>query len=615
MANDVRIRATVNDQVSGPLGRIKDKFDTLGKSGGFKSVAQGVGMGAGIAAWNQLGNVASVAVDVIKDSIQAASDQREAMSLNQQVFRSTSDVIDDWSDTTAEAFGQSKTEAINFASTFGNTMKAAGLDADALAEKSMELTRRAADLGSAFNASGEEVATALRSGLVGETEPLRRFGILLNAASVEAKALKMGLAGSKKEISEGDKVLARYAIIMEQSRDSAGMFGRDVDSLADKQKILNARWEDAQAELGTKLLPAVTDAAEALLDMGDALANLDTKLPAIDSSLIDIAANLKGVADAGTTPLLHLSDLFEVAADAVDALGISTDNARGIFRDFGIDVEDGADHSMDAVESMRGNIGSSLSGTSDHFDQFADDADDATESVAKSFDDMVDALRGDAQSLIDDFFDPIETRADIYQSREEQRAAEERLRDAKTAAAKREATDDIIGAISDQADSLVDLSERGKLTSRDIDNFEKNVKKSYDVLGKEVPADIARIIAKLRELDKWDGHTINVYTKYTTTTGTGSDGRRGHRATGGPVKADEAYIVGESGRELFVPNEDGHIIPNSRIDSGIGPLGLSSQPVIVFNFNGLTYPPSPAQQQEMARTLGPALRDYLNRRG
>lgn len=593
MANDVRIRATVNDQVSGPLGRIKDKFDTLGKSGGFKSIVQGVGMGVGIAAWNQIGNAIGAATQLIGDATRAALEEEASIAKLDAALRANVASYD--GNTAAIEETLSARMRLGFADDEQRDSLARLVSVTKDSTKALALQRTAMDLA---RLRGMDLATA--SDLVGKVFGgnigiLSRYGIQLKKGTTATQALA------------------------EIQKRAAGQAEAYADTNAGKLLASQIKVGEAMEKLGAVALPAVVEgtelAADAIEDLSGALDGLSFSLPVIDSSLIDIAANIKGVADAGTTPLMHLSGLFEVAADAVDALGISTDNARGIFRDFGFDVEDGADHSMDAVESMRGDIGDELGKTSDHFDGFAENADDATERVAKSFDDMVDALRGDAQSLIDDFFDPIETRADIYQSREEQRAAEERLRDAKTAAAKREATDDIIGAISDQADSLVDLSERGKLTSRDIDNFEKNVKKSYDVLGKEVPADIARIIAKLRELDKWDGHVINVYTKYTTTTGTGSDGRRGHRATGGPVKADEAYIVGESGRELFVPNEDGHIIPNSRIDSGIGPLGLSSQPVIVFNFNGLTYPPSPAQQQEMARTLGPALRDYLNRRG
>lgn len=42
------------------------------------------------------------------------------------------------------------------------------------------------------------------------------------------------------------------------------------------------------------------------------------------------------------------------------------------------------------------------------------------------------------------------------------------------------------------------------------------------------------------------------------------------RASGGPVSGKSAYIVGEQGPELFVPNTNGQIIPNNRLGAGGG---------------------------------------------
>lgn len=42
------------------------------------------------------------------------------------------------------------------------------------------------------------------------------------------------------------------------------------------------------------------------------------------------------------------------------------------------------------------------------------------------------------------------------------------------------------------------------------------------------------------------------------------------RASGGPVSGKSAYIVGEQGPELFVPNTNGQIIPNNRLGAGSG---------------------------------------------
>lgn len=83
MANEVRIRASVDDKVSGPLDRIRDKFDHVGKSGGFKSLVQGVGVGVGAAAFNALGGAVSGVVDTIVSSIpKAMAFERGMLNIN-----------------------------------------------------------------------------------------------------------------------------------------------------------------------------------------------------------------------------------------------------------------------------------------------------------------------------------------------------------------------------------------------------------------------------------------------------------------------------------------------------------------------------------------------------
>jgi hypothetical protein len=42
----------------------------------------------------------------------------------------------------------------------------------------------------------------------------------------------------------------------------------------------------------------------------------------------------------------------------------------------------------------------------------------------------------------------------------------------------------------------------------------------------------------------------------------------GFRASGGPVAANTAYVVGERGREVFVPNTSGTIVPNEALSDG-----------------------------------------------
>jgi len=55
----------------------------------------------------------------------------------------------------------------------------------------------------------------------------------------------------------------------------------------------------------------------------------------------------------------------------------------------------------------------------------------------------------------------------------------------------------------------------------------------------------------------------------------------GFRADGGPVSSGSAYIVGERGPELFIPNGSGSIVSNSKMNQGNGSSGMG----ININYN------------------------------
>jgi hypothetical protein len=256
--NTVRITVTAKDEVSGPLDKIRDKAAVLSKTDFGKGIAQGMGIGFTSVIRDATDAVVAFGVG----SVKAASDSREAMALNAQVFERNADAIEQWAKSADDAF--SSTEAVNFAAQFGTAFKNVGMSLDETSDKAKAMTTLAGDLGSAFNASSEEAATALRSGLLGESEPMRRFGVFLDEAKVKAKAAAMGMETLGGRLTDGQKVAARYAIIMEQTADSQGMFGRDTGSAADAGKRLESNLDDLQTLIGEELVPVLASATDAL---------------------------------------------------------------------------------------------------------------------------------------------------------------------------------------------------------------------------------------------------------------------------------------------------------------------------------------------------------------
>lgn len=209
--------------------------------------------------------VAAAAISAsLAKSIQAASDLNEQISKSEQVFGSASAAVKAWSSTTASSIGVAREEALAAAGTFGNLFKTVSIVPSSAALMSQALVQLAADLASFNNVSITDSLTAIRSGLVGEAEPLRRFGVLLSEARVQQQAMADSGKTSAKALTEQEKALARYEIIMRDTTTAQGDFARTSDGLANQTRILQAQLKDLAANMGTTLLPVVLRLTEAL---------------------------------------------------------------------------------------------------------------------------------------------------------------------------------------------------------------------------------------------------------------------------------------------------------------------------------------------------------------
>src|SRR3990167_3412574 len=238
MANSARIVVGAVDKASGPLDKIRDKFDKLQKQGA-KGFAIGVGAAATTMALGALGNALSRVGDFLGDSVKAASDLNETLSKSKVVFGSSAAAVEDFGDDSANALGISKQAAIEAAATFGNLFVGLKLGEKPAADMSTRLGGLAGDLASFNNLDPTDVLEKLRSGLAGEAEPLRSLGVFLNEAKVKAKAMALGLADANGELTEGAKVQARYALILEETTTAQGDAGRTIKELAGQQRVAN----------------------------------------------------------------------------------------------------------------------------------------------------------------------------------------------------------------------------------------------------------------------------------------------------------------------------------------------------------------------------------------
>lgn len=192
----------------------------------------------------------------------AASDLEESSSKALRVFGDWVDSVEKVAETSATSMGIAKQEYLEAAGTFGNLFRAMGLGQESAAGMSKGIISLAADLASFNNANPEDVLLALRAGLVGESEPLRKFGVNITAARIETEAFRLGLVKGKDalkkqggELTSAQKAQAAYSLIMQDTKLAQGDFARTAEGAANRLRILKAQAKDAAAGLGKHLLP------------------------------------------------------------------------------------------------------------------------------------------------------------------------------------------------------------------------------------------------------------------------------------------------------------------------------------------------------------------------
>lgn len=259
-------------------------------------------------------------------SFKLGSDLNESLSKTGVIFKKSSKEVKRWSKTSAEAMGLSRAEALEGAADFGNMFNTIGLGTKQAAKMSTSMTQLAADMGSLNNEDPSEMLDRLRSGLAGEAEPLRRFGVLLSAAEVKSFAYKNGIAEVGNELTEAEKVQARYGLILEQTKTAQGDFARTSGEAANQTRIFQAKAKDAGAALGQILLPAGTAMIGVVAGLAEGFANLP---PETQKTVVAL-----GAVAAAVGPLLFVTGKLMVAFGEGGSLakgikGIGT-AARGI---------------------------------------------------------------------------------------------------------------------------------------------------------------------------------------------------------------------------------------------------------------------------------------------
>ena len=323
------------NSVKAQLGGLeKTASRTSGKlSSAFKSMFKGFSVVAIVAGLTKLG----------KQAVSTASDLQEVQNVVDVAFGSAAEEINKFASNAIQQLGMSEYTAKHMASTFMSMSNGMGIAADSGKNMSIGLTKLAGDMASFYNVEQDVAQTALNSVFTGETESLKKFGVVMTEANLSAFAMSQGITKSYQAMSQSEKVMLRYQYVMNATKNAQGDFARTSNSWANQTRILKEQWSQLLGIIGKGLIQVLTPVVQALnkllgylISIGNAIAKIfgGNAVKSTAASVSDAAAGAGGLADGmgetaeGADAANASAKKLQKTLGSFDELNVMADNSN-----------------------------------------------------------------------------------------------------------------------------------------------------------------------------------------------------------------------------------------------------------------------------------------------
>ncbi|MHB8061252.1 MAG: phage tail protein [Ruminiclostridium sp.] len=302
-------------------------------------------------AFKKLGGIVAAAfavkslVDFGKASVEIASNLAEVQNVVDVTFGAMAADINAWSETALRSFGLSELSAKKYSSTIGAMMKSSGLAGIEMEGMSKKITELSADMASFYNLSNDMAFEKIRSGISGETEPLKQLGINMSVANMEAYALAQGIKKSYSEMNQAEQTLLRYNYLLSVTKDAQGDFARTSGSWANQVKLLGEQWKIFQGTMGSAFISILTPVVQMLNTL---VAKLQIAAEYF-KAFVEFITGTKQQAAATTTATTDMSSAVGDTGKAVKKAGKEVKGALGEFDQLNTLTQATADSAADAA--------------------------------------------------------------------------------------------------------------------------------------------------------------------------------------------------------------------------------------------------------------------------
>lgn len=243
--------------------------------------------------------------NIVLGGIHEINSYSETLNMFNLVMGEVQEKANKFQKTMAENFGNNSQEQLYYQSLYQSLTESMGIQEKYAYIISENMTKLAYDLSSLYDKNQKDVAEALRSGLIGQTKPVRAFGLDITEASLQPVLDSLGVDRTVRELSQAEKEIVRYLALIRQSVIAHGDMANTIESPANQLRILKNqlvechRWFGALfISLFAKAMPFINGFVMAITEVMKALGGLfGIEIKDYNSALVSYEEELSGYID------------------------------------------------------------------------------------------------------------------------------------------------------------------------------------------------------------------------------------------------------------------------------------------------------------------------------
>lgn len=259
---------------------VKDAVTNLKGMGDSTSQAESKLTGMQNAAKSALPAAVALSSGVValgKSAIESGAAAQAAANDFAATFGSTTAIAQQSAQVITESTGLSQQSYDAMATSIGQKLQTMGIDQATSAEMTQQLIQKGADLAATFGGDTSDAVAKLTKGLDGSTKGMKVYGITVDSSA---------------------SATDNYKAIMDQTTATVGAYTDEAGETEHQQEQLTSKWQNATAQLGQSLQPAVTAVSNALIGLVEWVSNNTTTVGILGGAVLGVTAALTAMSVA-----------------------------------------------------------------------------------------------------------------------------------------------------------------------------------------------------------------------------------------------------------------------------------------------------------------------------